>query len=122
MGSLVQAHCAECGLEQAMAVGGGMMDFTTHAAVPAGCVACHRLVSVNAKEAPPYRCPTAGCTGTPRLIGELVGSRAHRGERTVFDWLVDDDAGIRYVLDDGSHRCPACGAQRLTFEMAGFFD
>lgn len=122
MGSMLQARCTGCGLEQGLGVGGGMMSFMTVAAVPAGCARCHNLVTVNAKLAPPYECPTEGCAGSPVIIGELVGLM-HRGtDPTVFDWLVDDDAGLRYELRDRAYRCPACGASSLTFESAGFFD
>jgi hypothetical protein len=121
MGSSLQAQCADCGLEQGLNVGGGFADFMTTAAVPAGCKTCHRLVTVNAKLAPPCRCPTEGCEGSPVVIGKVSPSEPDMGS-TVFDWLVDDDAGTRYVLRDAPHRCPACGGPRLTFTMAGFRD
>ena len=122
MGSMLRASCDDCGLEQELLVGGGMMDFTTTAAVPAGCTTCHRLVTVNTKLAAPHPCMTDGCAGSPAIIGEITGSVDHGIDRSVFDWLVDDDTGTRYVLGGGPHPCPVCGHSRLTFEMTGFWD
>ena len=122
MESLIQARCADCGLDESLGVGGGFSSFTTVAAAPAGCDECHRLVTVNAKLTPPYRCPTSRCSGSPTIIGDIVGPSVDLPGPTVFDWLVDDDAGTRYVLRDAPYRCPVCGGPHLTFAMAGFWD
>ena len=122
MGSLIQARCADCGLDETIGVGGGFSSFTTVAAVPAGCDTCHGLVTVNAKLTPPYRCPTSRCSGSPTIIGDVAGPDDGPSGPIVFDWLIDDAAGTQYVLREGPHRCPVCGGPHLTFAMAGIWD
>ena len=122
MGSILQARCAGCGLDQRLSVGGGMRSFMTIAAVPAGCDSCHRVVMVNAKLAPRYPCPTNGCAGSAVIIGQIAGPTHDRTGSIVFDWLVDDEARTRYQLGDQAYRCPACGASSLTFAVTGSWD
>lgn len=121
MGSLVVAGCSNCGLSQELALGGGFMDFTTTAAVPAGCTSCRRLVLVNALGAKPRSCPTDGCAGLPQVIGELR-RRSAWGEHAVFTWVLDDRRGAEYVLRPRAYSCPACEASTLTFRDVGCWD
>jgi hypothetical protein len=122
VGTVIGATCPDCKLGERLALGGGFLDFTESARVPADCIACHRLVLVNAMRQPPWPCPTDGCQGAPALIGELSDAPITRDERVVFDWLLDDTEGIRYLLRAAPHRCPACGGGRLSFEMMGSWD
>jgi hypothetical protein len=122
MGTIVQAQCADCGLDERLGLGGGFSSFMTIAAVPAGCDICHRLVTVNAKLPPPFRCPTEGCAGAPLIIGDILGRGDVASRHTVFDWLIDDVAGTRYVLAPDPHRCPVCGGSHLTFAATGNWD
>ena len=120
MGSIVAASCPDCGLSDQLFLGGGFVDFTTSAMVPAGCSHCQRLVILNAMEPPPRSCPTESCHGEPAIIGAFDETGDKPGD-PVFDWRVDDQIG-RYVLGPGPYPCPACSGARLGFAFAGNWD
>jgi hypothetical protein len=122
MGSTLQARCGSCGLDQEFHAGGGFGNFMAVAAVPAACGTCRSLVTVNAMLPRPYGCPTEGCSGHPLIIGEILGKGDLATTDSVFDWLVDDKEGTRFVLHEGPHACPACGASGLSFVQVGFWD
>lgn len=107
--------CTDCGLGRSIHAGGGFLDFETRAIVPAACAERRRLVTIDAKADPPYRCPLRGCIAEPVLMRELLGPLARWPDHVVFSWLLDEEQGRQHLLRDIAFPCPRCRQPELRF-------
>lgn len=118
MGKEVLARCG-CGVETPVAIGGGMLNFTTTCYFPCLCDACHGVVQANLL-AKPVRCPNCQADNPipyddPRLCDAP-------GKRQVAQWCMQHQLGRDLMLTDGNYRCPKCGNMTLRFIFRGCWD
>ena len=115
MGSQVVARC-DCGVEESILIGGGMMDFQTTCLFPCLCENCHSVVQVNLFSKA-LKCPQCGAPDPipydDARLSELPGNH------TVAQWNTAAHLGRELVLTDGKYRCPECGRMSLEFSDAG---
>jgi len=118
MGSAVVAKC-DCGIEDTILIGGGMMNFKTTCFFPCLCENCHGIVQVNLLSKT-MKCPECGARGPiPYDDPQLSDSP---GLRNVAEWNMgnmEDRLGRKLVLTDGKYRCPKCGNMSLSFSRGG---
>ena len=117
MGSQVTAEC-QCGFHASVAIGGGVLDFTTTCYFPGLCDACHHSVQVNllagTKQCPTCKSPALIPYDDPRLP-ESPGKRA----TTELNML--GRLGRQLMLTDGNYRCPKCNKMSLRFRDTGLY-
>lgn len=115
MGLQVIARC-ECGLEEEISVGGGMMDFTTNCSFPCLCTGCHSVVEANLLDTA-MSCPK--CGATPLIPYDDPRLAESTGQKVVAQWNVGQELGRELMLTDGNYLCPACGRMSLRFADTG---
>ncbi len=117
MGSVVKAKC-DCGYRREMALGGGMMNFTTLCNFPCYCDTCSDLFEANLF-LQKISCPECGGTDTRPYDDDGLCSK--RGS-PVFSWTAQEKLGRELILTNGEYLCPKCGRFSLRFEDVGCWD
>jgi Zn finger protein HypA/HybF involved in hydrogenase expression len=115
MGSQVTAEC-QCGFHASVAIGGGVLDFTTTCYFPCYCEDCHRMVHGNLLEKEP-RCPE--CKGKKILPYDDSSLRKSLGKKTVAEWNIEQYLGRSLRLTNGKYKCPKCEKFTLHFSDGG---
>lgn len=117
MGLILQARC-KCGFtSENLFLGGGMMSFGTHCAMPALCPTCHRLEVCNVLS---ERVRCSKCQGPVTFYTDKsLQSSMKTRRRPVFQWNLDDR---KLVLPDVGFRCPACKKLTMRFLDSGRWD
>ncbi len=114
MGSQVVAKC-DCGVDEFILIGGGMMNYTTTCFFPCLCESCHSVVEVNLLSSP-MRCPE--CRASNPIPYDDPRLSASPGRENVAEWNMgdmEDRLGRELVLTDGKYKCPKCGKMSLEF-------
>ena len=115
MGSAVIAIC-DCGVNEEILIGGGMMNFTTTCYFPCCCENCNEVVQVNLLSKK-MRCPKCRSQKVtpcddPKIVDKL-------GNKTIAEWNMQGKIGRELILSDGSYWCPKCKKPNLRFEDGG---
>ena len=122
MGSLVQSSCRECGLEQEIRIGGGMLNHKTVADFPCCCPGCSNLITAN-MFLNPQSCADCGEEIQTYLDPSLSSGN---GQHKICIWNMlnfpHSGGSTELYLDDGDYLCPHCKTFGMRFRKIGNFD
>ena len=106
MGMVFSYSCSCGSVDGFIAFGAGMLDFTTHCAIPASCTTCRDVVEAEYFDSIP-KCPSCGSGVT--LLAERLSEDKGFGPT----WSPEE--GVVLCLPLSGNECPACGKDELSF-------